>query len=122
VHIDGLFMVLDERLCIVHAPSLSVYPCRLYEAGRRDYRHVMFLEHLASRGMATISITDEEHRAGSLNVVVTHRGRRAIGYRHTSSLAPALARHGWELSTFDSSEMVAGRGGVHCMTCPLYCQ
>jgi N-dimethylarginine dimethylaminohydrolase len=119
VHIDGLFMMLDERLCIVHEPSLSVYPCRLYEAGHRDYTHVMFMGHLESRAMTCISITDEEHLAGSLNMVVTRRGRRAIGYRHTQSLAPALARHGWELSTFESSEMVAGRGGAHCMTCPL---
>jgi N-dimethylarginine dimethylaminohydrolase len=119
VHIDGLFMMLDDRLAIVHEPSLSVYPCRLYEAGRSGFRHVMFLELLESRSIATIPITDEQHGAGSLNVVVTRRGKAAIGYRHTASLAPALTRHGWELTTFDASEMVAGKGGAHCMTCPV---
>jgi N-dimethylarginine dimethylaminohydrolase len=119
VHIDGLFMMLDEDLCIVHEPSLSVYPCRLYEAGRDGYRHVMFMDYLDSRGMKTIPITDDEHRAGSLNMVVTQRGKTAVGYRQTAPLQPALERHGWQLVTFDSSEMTAGKGGAHCMTCPL---
>jgi N-dimethylarginine dimethylaminohydrolase len=120
VHIDGLFMMLDARLCIVHEPSLSVYPCRLYEAGRPGYRHVMFMEFLDTRNMKIIAISDDEHRAGSLNMVVTRRGMHAVGYKHTASLAPALERHGWHLTTFESSEMAAGRGGAHCMTCPLH--
>ena len=120
IHIDGLFMVLDEKLCIVHEPSLSVFPCRLYEAGRPGFRHVMFLEYLDSRDIRRIAINDEEHRAGSLNMVVTRRARRAIGYEHTRTLAPSLARHGWDLTTFVASEMRAGNGGAHCMTCPLY--
>lgn len=119
VHIDGIFMVLDERLCLIYEPSLSVFPCRLYEAGKPEFRHVMFPEFLEARGFRCIPITYEERRGGHLNVVVTERSRRAIGFEQAARVKREMARHGWELATFPSEELFNGRGGAHCMTCPL---
>jgi N-dimethylarginine dimethylaminohydrolase len=119
VHIDGIFMVLDERLCLIYQESLDVFPCRLYEAGRPDFRHVMFPELLDRRGFTCIPITYEERRNGHLNVVVTERSRRAVGFEQAARVKQEMARLGWELATFPSDELFNGRGGAHCMTCPL---
>jgi arginine deiminase len=119
VHIDGIFMVLDEKLCLIHEDSLRVFPSRLYEAGKSEPRHVLFPEFLAERGFACIPITDDERKGGHLNVVVTERSRRAVGFAQALRIGVEMARHGLELLTFPSDELFMGRGGAHCMTCPL---
>ena len=119
IHIDGIFMVLDEKLCLIYEDSLAVFPCRLYEAGRAEPRHVMFPEFLERRGFTCIPITREERREGHLNVVVTERSRRAVGFAAAARVKAEMARHGLALATFPSDELFMGRGGAHCMTCPL---
>lgn len=119
IHIDGLFMVMDAELCLVHEPTLSVLPCRLFEAGRAEPRHVMFLEFLELRGIHRIPITEEERRGGHLNMVVTRRSRRAIGFDQAQRLRGELATRGWTVDTFPSEELFIGNGGAHCMTCPV---
>lgn len=119
IHIDGIFMVLDERLCLLYEDSLRVFPVRLYEAGRAEPRHVMFPEFLEQRGFTCIPITREERREGHLNVVITERSRRAVGFAGAVRIGAEMARHGFVLSTFPADELFAGRGGAHCMTCPL---
>lgn len=119
VHIDGIFMVLDERLCLIYEESLSVFPCRLFEAGRREARAVMFGEFLAQRGLTCLPITLEERLEGHLNVVVTERSRRAVGFAQALRVREEMQRHGIELTTFPADELFAGRGGAHCMTCPI---
>jgi N-dimethylarginine dimethylaminohydrolase len=119
VHIDGIFMVLDEKLCLIHEDALRVFPCRLYEAGKSEPRHVLFPEFLAKRGFTSIPISYEERKGGHLNVVVTERSRRAVGFAQAVRIGAEMARHGFELLTFPSDELFMGRGGAHCMTCPL---
>jgi N-dimethylarginine dimethylaminohydrolase len=119
IHIDGIFMVLDEKLCLMFEDSLAVFPCRLYEAGKAEPQHVMFPEFLEERGFACIPITQEERRDGHLNVVVTEKSRRAVGFAAAARVKAEMARHGFELATFPSDELFMGRGGAHCMTCPV---
>ncbi len=120
IHIDGVFMTLDERLAIHHPESLDIFPCALYESGKTEPRHVMFAEFLDERGIETIAITDEQMRAGALNVVVTKKGQQAIGFDTAEALGKEMSTHGWELSTFPSETLFKGNGGAHCMTCPIY--
>jgi arginine deiminase len=119
IHIDGIFMVLDEKLCLIYEDSLRVFPCRLYEAGVTEPRHVLFPEFLEQRGFTCIPITPEERRDGHLNVVVTARSRRAVGFARAARVGSEMARHGFELATFPADELFMGKGGAHCMTCPL---
>jgi N-dimethylarginine dimethylaminohydrolase len=119
IHIDGIFMVLDEKLGLIYEDPLRVFPCRLYEAGRAEPRHVMLPDFLEQRGFTCIPITLEERREGHLNVVVTERSRRAVGFAAAVRVKTEMARHGFELATFPSDELFMGRGGAHCMTCPL---
>jgi N-dimethylarginine dimethylaminohydrolase len=119
IHIDGIFMVVDEKLCLVHEPPLEVFPCRLYERGTPGVRHVGMLEYLDARGFTRIPITYEERRGGHLNVVVTERSRRAVGFDSAHRVGAEMARHGWQFDTFPCEELFIGNGGPHCMTCPL---
>jgi N-dimethylarginine dimethylaminohydrolase len=119
VHIDGIFMVLDEKLCLIHEEPLRLFPSRLYEAGRSEPRHVLFPEFLERRGFTCIPITYEERKGGHLNVVVTERSKRAVGFAQAARVGQEMAHHGWKLLTFPSDELFMGRGGAHCMTCPV---
>ena len=110
VHIDGIFMVLDEKLCLIHEDSLRVFPCRLYEAGKSEPRHVLFPEFLAERGFTCIPITDEERRGGHLNVVVTERSRRAVGFAQAVRIGAEMARHGFELADLPLGRALHGPG------------
>jgi arginine deiminase len=119
IHIDGLFMMVDGGLCLVHEPTLDVFPCRLYERGTPGVRHVRMLEYLDARGIRCIPITFAERQGGHLNIVVTERSRRAIGFDTARRVGEELAKHGWRLDTFPCEELFVGNGGAHCMTCPL---
>ncbi|MHC5079241.1 MAG: dimethylarginine dimethylaminohydrolase family protein [Planctomycetota bacterium] len=119
VHIDGVFMVLDERLCLIHEATFDVYPCRSYTAGRAEPRHVMFREYLERRGFSCIPITEEERLGGHLNVVVTRRSKTAVVPKEATRVASEMEKRGWKVSAFPADEMRVGKGGVHCMTCPL---
>ena len=119
IHIDGVFMVLDERLALIHEDTFRVFPCRLFEAGRAEPRHVLFPEFLAARGFTCLPITEDERLGGHLNVVITERSRRAIGFAQAARVAQAMAGHGFVVATFPAEELFKGNGGAHCMTCPL---
>jgi len=118
IHIDGSFMVLDEKLCLLHEASFELFPCRLYEAGK-EVRHVMFLDFLAARDIEWIALTERERQEGQLNMVVTRRGRTAIAFANATRLAAEMGRRGWQVDTFPADMLWLGNGGAHCMTCPL---
>jgi N-dimethylarginine dimethylaminohydrolase len=120
IHIDGVYMTLDSNLCAIYEPAFDSFPCWLYEAGRTEPRHVMFGEFLAAREIERIPLTLEERDRGHLNLVVTRRSLRAVGFEQAARLGSEMARRGWELATFPSDELFSGRGGAHCMTCPLW--
>jgi arginine deiminase len=103
----------------LHEETFQVFPCRLYEAGRPEPRYVMFQEYLAQRDIHVIPITTAERRGGHLNVVVTQRARKAVGFAGATRIEAEMERLGWTLSTFPAEELFLGNGGVHCMTCPL---
>ena len=119
IHIDGVFMVLDADLCLIHPESFRVFPCRLYEAGLIEPKHVMFEEFLDSRGVRRIPISSKEREEGHLNVVVTRHSERAIGFESATRIGTEMAKLGWHLSTFSAEELFVGNGGAHCMTCPI---
>lgn len=119
IHIDGLFMVLDEDLCLIHEETPARLPCRLYEAGKSAPRPVLFGDYLTERKVRRIAITEQERLEGQLNLVVVKRGRLAVGFGEAGRLRSELARFGWTIENHPSTELAAGKGGAHCMTCPL---
>jgi N-dimethylarginine dimethylaminohydrolase len=119
IHIDGVFMLLDANLCLIHEKTFRSFACMLYEHGKSEPEHVLFQEFLDQRGVRCIPITDEERRSGHLNVVVTQRGKKAIGFSKAQRLAAEMKTFGWQLDTFPEEELFLGNGGAHCMTCPV---
>lgn len=119
IHIDGLFMVLDEKLCMIQEEALAVFPCRLYQAGRSGPRHVMFRDFLDQRGFEFIPFTAGEHLSHNPNVVITRRSRKAVGIAEATGTVAEMERWGWDVSTFSSDVFRLGNGGPHCMTCPV---
>jgi len=119
IHIDGIFMVLDEKLCLIYPPVFQSFPCRLYEAGSAEPTHVMFLEFLDRKGFRLIEITHEERIGGHLNVVVIKQSTSAVGFQQATRVANEMQKYGWRLDTFPCDELFKGNGGAHCMTCPL---
>jgi N-dimethylarginine dimethylaminohydrolase len=119
IHIDGTFMVLDEKLCVVHEPTFEVFPCRLYEAGKSDFRHVMFLDFLAERGFTCITFDDDERDAMCANVTITRRGKSAIGFAGAPRVNAEIESHGIAITTVSGETLALGNGGPHCMSCPV---
>jgi N-dimethylarginine dimethylaminohydrolase len=119
IHIDGTFMVLDERLCVVHAPTFEVFPCRLYEAGKLEPRHVMFLDFLTQRGFTCITFDDAERDAMCANITITRRGKSAIAFAGAPRVNAAIESHGITITTISGETLALGNGGPHCMTCPV---
>lgn len=120
IHIDGLYMTLDSDLAICYSPALNILPCRLFEAGKSEPIHIMFGEYLESQGIKIIEINEKEMRAGHLNLVVTHQGKKAIGFESAKRLSAEMSKFGWKVSTFPSETLFKGNGGAHCMTMPLH--
>jgi arginine deiminase len=120
IHIDGLYMTLDENLAIAHLAPLNILPCRLFKAGEDEPRHIMFSEYLELRNIKVIEIDEQEMRGGHLNLVVTNQSKKAIGFECASRLGLEMAKYGWQVSTFPSDTLFKGNGGAHCMTMPLH--
>lgn len=119
IHIDGVFMVVDHDLALIYPDAFRVFPCRLYEHGRSEPRHVLLEELLDERGVRTIPITPTERDRGDLNVVVTRRSATAVGFDSATRIASEMEALGWRLTPFAADELFRGNGGAHCMTCPV---
>ena len=113
VHIDGLFMFVDEKTAFVHRPVLEISPTRVLHRGGR-IEHVWLLDYLAELGYALIDGPDQME----MNYVAFAPGR-VIGYDIVTTNANVIRQRGGEVITIPGRELFKGRGGVHCMTCPL---
>ena len=71
----------------------------------------MFCDYLAERGFDCIELTDQERFDGLLNVVVTQRGKRAIGFSGAERIAAEMGKRGWQLDSFPAEELFLGNGG-----------
>jgi arginine deiminase len=113
VHIDGLFMVVDEKTAFVHRPVLEISPTRVLRPDGR-VEHVWFLDYLEKLGFELIDGPDQME----MNYVA-FAPMRLIGYDFVTTNANAIRARGGEVVTIPGGELAKGRGGVHCMTCPV---
>ena len=120
IHIDGLFMVVGEKAVFVHRPVLEISPTRVMHRGGR-IEHVWFLDYLSELGYEIIDgpcTADIMGSAMNYNYVA-FAPWRVIGYDYVTTNAKVIKARDGEVIAIPGLELSKGRGGVHCMTCPV---
>ncbi|MBI5779518.1 MAG: hypothetical protein HZA49_08700 [Planctomycetes bacterium] len=117
VHIDGYFLPVDEDIVIANPEYLNRYPCVVYRSGRKP-RYTYFMDYLKSKKMDIIEITHEEGCNCAANYIQVGP-RKLVGYEGNKRVEKEIRKRGGQVITFPGSELIKGKGGPHCMTCPL---
>jgi len=117
VHIDGYFLPVDRDLVIANPEYLNRYPCVVYRKGKKP-RYTWFMDYLEESGFDIIEISYEEGCNCAANYIQVGPGK-LVGYEGNKRVEKEVARRGGQVITFPGSELIKGKGGPHCMTCPL---
>lgn len=118
IHIDGLIMMLDAKLAIVYKPNLELYHSVLFTRQGAP-RHIWLGDFLAENKVDLIEVSKEERERAATNYIVT-APRRVVGYDLNPRVNKEITKRGGAVKTFPGTELFKGRGGPHCMTCPLW--
>lgn len=118
IHIDGEFMLIDEKLALISRPDFELYPAMLY-AKKQAVKPTWFMDFLESNQVELIELSRQEHDNLGANYVAT-KPREVVGYDLNPRVDKEITKRGGKVSTFPASELVKGRGGPHCMTCPIW--
>lgn len=117
IHIDGLFLPIDKDLVIANTDYLNRYPCIVYTRENKP-RYTWFMDYLERGDFDIIHITYEEGQNCAANYIQV-APRKLVGYEGNPRVEKEIAKRGGDVITFPGKELIKGRGGPHCMTCPL---
>lgn len=118
VHIDGLFVLIDEDLALVDPRGLDYAPAVITDLASGAAREQMFLDFLAAEDVEPIIIDEEVDGWAAANFVMV-RPRQIIGYEWAERVMNKVERRGGKAVGVRGSELRKGNGGPHCMTCAL---
>lgn len=117
IHIDGLFLPVDKDVVIANKEYLNNYPCIVYAKNKKP-RYTWFIDYLEANDFDIIAISYEEGMSGAANYVQVGP-RKLVGYEGNDRVEKEVRKRGGDVITFPGSELIKGKGGPHCMTCPL---
>lgn len=118
IHIDGIIMMIDEKLAIVHHPDLEFYPSIIFTK-KQSPKPIWFMDFLEANHVELIKIFKEERKHAATNYIATGP-REVVGYDFNMRVHKEIQKRGGKVSTLPARELSKGRAGPHCMTCPLW--
>ncbi|MFH1228447.1 MAG: arginine deiminase family protein [Planctomycetota bacterium] len=118
IHIDGLFLPVDRDLVIANKEYLNRYPCVVYNSKDKKPEYTWFIDYLEAKGFEIINISYQEGARCAANYIQVGP-RKLVGYEGNDRVEKEVRKRGGQVITFPGSELIKGKGGPHCMTCPL---
>jgi arginine deiminase len=133
MHLDTVFGFLDHDAVTLYPPvveGMQVFSIRpgkredLFEIAEEKGLLEAVSDALGVRDLRVVPTGGDTFQAAreqwyDANNVVALEPGVVIGYAHNERTNEALREAGIEVLEIDGSELGKGRGGCHCMTCPL---
>lgn len=113
IHLDSLFMVIDEDLVFLNTDKLDISPAKILRPDISE-EYIWLSEYLKKLDVECLNGKTEFGMC-----YVAYAPRQVIGYAHTDENVEAIERRGGAVTGVSGLELIKGNGGVHCMTCPV---